>query len=104
MPRKAIICLLEFRICLFLLHTGVYLTLTEIRVYKHSIVVSLYCLSYRNVTELHHTTVGRITKLSFTVYRKYTLADVTLFCPLKLGITTLILYKDDFECLSGHPV
>ena len=43
-----------------------YFTITEIRVYKHSMVVSLYCLSCRNVTE-HHTTFCRITKQSFTV-------------------------------------
>ena len=73
---KAIIRLLEFKMCLFmfLLHTVLYLTITEIRVYKHSTC----CFS-------------------------------SLFI-LKLGNTTLILYKDDLEfvsefpCLLGHPV
>ena len=42
----------------------------------------------------------RITKQSFTVYIKYALADVTLFGPLKLGNTTLILCKDDLKFAS----
>ena len=40
---------------------------------------------------------------SFTVYMKYTLAGVTLFWSLRLGNTTLILYKDDFEIVSEFP-
>ena len=36
----------------------------------------------------------------YTIYIKNTLEDVTLFWALKLGSTTLILYKDDFE--SSH--
>ena len=84
---------------MFLLHTVLYLIISEIRVYKHSTVISLHCLSCRNVKE-HHTTFSRMTKQSFTVYIKYTLADVTLFLPLKLGSTTLVLYKVDFEVVS----
>ena len=99
----------------FLLHTVLYLTITEICIYKHSTVGSLSCLSCKIDTE-HHTTFCRIqyswfsslfilqnwyrtsynvlqnNKAVFTVYLKYTLADVTLFWPLKLGNTTLILY------------
>ena len=79
--------------------------ISEIREYKHSTVGSLQCLSCRNVK-----TFSRITKQSFIVYIKYTVADVTLFWPLKLGNTTPILYKYDFEfvsvfpCFLGHPV
>ena len=53
--RKTIIRQLELRICLFmfLLHT-LYITITEIRVYKYSTVVSLHCLSCRTVTEHHN--------------------------------------------------
>ena len=40
----------------------------------------------------------------YTIYIKNTLEDVTLFWALKLGSTTLILYKDDFEYVSpGTP-
>ena len=58
--------------------------------------VPLHYLSCRNVTK-HHTTFSTITAQSFTVYIKYTLADVTLFRPLTWGSTTLILNKGDFE-------
>jgi len=61
---------------------------------EYRTVVPLHCC--RNVTE-HHTTFCTITKQSFTVYIKYTLANVTLFRPLTLGRTTLILNKGDFE-------
>ena len=109
--KKAIIRLLEFRICLlmFSLHTAVlYLKRSEFRWYKHSkvrTVVSLHCLSWTYVTE-HHSTFCRKNK---TVHIKYTLADVTLFWPFKLGNTTLILYTDDsgfvplFPYLLGRP-
>ena len=47
---------------------------------------------------------------SLSIYIKYTLADITLLWPFKLGNTTLNPDKDDFEfvtkfsCLFGHPV
>ena len=37
-----------------------------------------YSLSCRNITE-KYTTFFRITKQSFTAYRKYSLADETIF-------------------------
>ena len=59
---------------MFLLDTVLFLIISEIRVNKHSTIVSHCCLSCINATE-HHTTFCRITKQSFTVYIKYTLAD-----------------------------
>ena len=81
------------------------LIISEVRVYKPSALVSLHCLSYRNVTELW--TSYNVLQNNKTVFYRL---RVTLFWPLQLGNTTLILYKDDFEFVSeiqwllGHPV
>ena len=80
------------------------LIISEVRVYKPSALVSLHCLSYRNVTELW--TSYNVLQNNKTVFYRL---RVTLFWPLQLGNTTLILYKDDFEFVSeiqwllGHP-
>ena len=55
-------------------------------------------------SEYKHNSV-RLAKIfqtlqSFTVYIKYTMADILFILPLKLAITALMLSKDDFKFVS----
>ena len=75
-----------------------YLVNKKTAVYKQSKLVRLHCSSCGHVID---------TSLqSFTLFRKWTLADIMILWLLKLGITILIHneFVTEFPCFLGHPV
>ena len=69
-------------------------------VFTNTVQLSLFTVYLAEMLQNIIQRFAELTKQSFTVNIKYTLADVTLFWPFKLGNTTLILCKDDFEFVS----
>ena len=61
----------------FIAYCSVLIVRSEILVYKHS-TVFFFAVYIAEISDHHTTTFFRITKQSFTVYMKYTLAELYL--------------------------